>query len=96
MNGTTGAVLVITMVSALALLRARTASIGSKASRMSAQLSEMVGLCAPPSTTVDSTTPPRWAMPWVSLMRTGTPMLRAASPIILEASTLPCPPTPTI
>ena len=49
----------------------------------------------PPRTTVDSTTPPRWAMPCVSLRTTGTPAAIAASPTSFEARTLPWPPTPT-
>src|SRR3989339_735742 len=90
------AVLVMTMVFLLARFMALKVSAGSKPRRMSASLSEMMELSASPNTMADSTTPPRWAMPWISLILTGTPEIRAASPRTLEASRLPWPPTATM
>src|SRR5512147_2810406 len=95
-NGMSGARLVITTLPRLHLPSARRVSAGSKPSSTSASPSEMMVLAALPNTSADSTTPPRWAMPWISLMRMGTPARRQASPSTLEASRLPCPPTATI
>ena len=70
-------------------------SRGSKLTSTSASPGETMGLVTSPIRTADSTTPPRWAMPWISLTTTGIPMERAACPSRFDARRFPCPPTPT-
>jgi hypothetical protein len=90
------AVLVMTFVSLLHLFKALNVSEGSNPRRISASPSEIMELVASPKTMADSTTPPRWAIPCISLILIGTPEISAASPKTLDASRLPWPPTATM
>ena len=49
-----------------------------------------------PYLTYVTTEPPRWLIPCTSLTLTSKPCERSTFPIILDASSEPCPPTPTI
>ena len=74
----------------------RSASILSKATRMSAVPSWMIGEATDaPKRTWLVTDPPRWAMPWISDFFTSYPAIAAALARMSAARMMPCPPTPT-
>jgi len=94
--GTSWWVLVMTRAPGEALCRNRSVSTGSNPRSTSAAPSEMMGPWTSPMRTVDSTTPPRWAIPCTSPTRTFRLARFAASPRNHEAERLPWPPTPTM
>ena len=69
--------------------------MGSNPSRMSASPWPILGDLHPMST-VDSTTPPRWAMPWISPEVTGSPWARTVLASRVVAVRVPWPPTPVM
>src|SRR6056297_2399381 len=94
LRGRTGLRLEIIVPPGRTKSRARTLSSGSNPRSTSASPSVIFGLLNPPISTKEWTTPPRWAIPWISPAVTCMPLSAAISASRLVAVKVPCPPTP--